>query len=86
MLNQAGGRVLFGVEPGTGELRGQQVGAKTLDDLANELALIEPRVVPTIHLAETDGGRQIIVVTVGPGTESASGRRATCPHSASATI
>ena len=68
MLNQRGGRVLFGIDPGTGQPRGQQVGDKTLDDLANELALIEPRVVPTIERADLDSGQQIIVVTVGQGT------------------
>ncbi|NUP99546.1 MAG: putative DNA binding domain-containing protein [Armatimonadetes bacterium] len=85
MLNQQGGRVVFVVEPGTGKVQGQQVGSRTLDDLATELALIEPRTTPTIECVDTADGCQVIVVTVGAGATPPYTYRGTLYHRVGAT-
>lgn len=66
MLNQRGGRVLFGVTP-DGAVRGQQVTDKTLEDLAQALRDIEPAADPTIERMAVDDQHQVIVVTVDHG-------------------
>ncbi len=66
MLNQRGGRVLFGIDEG-GAIVGQHVGDRTLEELAQEINEIEPPALPSIERVEVDGGREIIVVSVTQG-------------------
>lgn len=66
MLNHRGGRVLFGVEPG-GRVSGQQVSDHTLEEIAQELREIEPPVFPVIERVVVGDGREVLVVSVGPG-------------------
>lgn len=68
MLNHRGGRVLFGVDPDRRVL-GQQVSDRTLEDLAQEIAQIEPPVFPAIERIAVADGREVLAVSVpqGPG-------------------
>lgn len=66
MLNHRGGRVLFGVES-DGRVLGQDVADRTLEDLAQEVAQIDPPVFPAIERVAVLGGREVIVVTVPQG-------------------
>ena len=49
LLNNLGGFVLFGVSD-KGEIIGQQVTARTIEDITNELRRIEPPAFPEIPL------------------------------------
>lgn len=65
MANQRGGRVLFGVDP-HGRVVGQAVSDKTIEDIAGELAQVEPPVSPEIDRIRVDGSdHEVIVVSVG---------------------
>jgi ATP-dependent DNA helicase RecG len=66
MLNGLGGFVIFGVTD-KGDLIGQQVSAKTLEDIAAELRKIEPPAFPDIETVNLDGDRVAIVLTVSGG-------------------
>ena len=68
MLNGRGGRVLFGVQP-DGNVTGQQVGAKTLDDLTQACRDIHPSCPPSIDRvpAPNGSGREVLAVTVPAG-------------------
>lgn len=66
MLNHRGGRVLLGVEP-DGRVVGQHVGDRTLEDLAQEVAQIEPPAFPAIERVAVAGGREVLVVSVSQG-------------------
>ena len=66
MLNGLGGFVVFGVTD-KGDLIGQQVSAKTLEDIAAELRKIEPPAFPDIETVNLDGDRVAIVLTVSGG-------------------
>ncbi len=68
MLNTRGGRVLIGVED-NGAVIGQQVGANTLDDVAQETRQIEPPVFPSLERVLLGDGKEVLVLTVtqGPG-------------------
>jgi ATP-dependent DNA helicase RecG len=66
MLNHRGGRVLFGVKP-DGSVTGQQVTDKTLEDVAHELAAIDPPAFPTIDRVPFTGDKEVIVVRVSQG-------------------
>ncbi len=66
MLNQRGGRVLFGITP-RGAVVGQQVSEKTVEDVAGTLRRITPRAYPSIDRVPLGNGREVIVVTVTPG-------------------
>jgi ATP-dependent DNA helicase RecG len=66
MLNHRGGRVLFGVDP-DGAVKGQQVIDKTIDDLANEIARIDPPALPSIDRVPVGKGKEVIVVRVSQG-------------------
>jgi ATP-dependent DNA helicase RecG len=68
MLNHRGGRVFFGVEPDQ-RVVGQQVGDRTLEELAQEVGQIEPPVFPAVERVAVTEGREVLVVTVpqGPG-------------------
>ena len=66
MLNHRGGRVLFGVEP-DGRVVGQQVGDRTIEDVAQELREIDPPAFPSIDRVDVGDGRGVLVVTVPSG-------------------
>ena len=66
MLNQRGGRVLFGVSD-AGEVRGQEMGNDTLEDISQEIKEIDPPVYPRVHPVELGNGRHVIVVSVDSG-------------------
>ena len=65
-LNQGGGQVLFGVTPG-GDVVGQQVSERTIEELSAELGRIEPPAFPTIERVSVDGDRDVIVVSTSQG-------------------
>jgi len=66
MLNHRGGRVLFGVDP-QGQIVGQQVSDRTIEELAQEIQQIEPPVFPTVERVDVGSGRQVLSVTVPSG-------------------
>ncbi len=66
MLNQHGGRVLFGVTPQS-RVIGQQVGGRTVEDVGAELARIDPPAFPAIERIPVDEGREVVAVSVGRG-------------------
>lgn len=55
MLNQRGGRVLFGVEA-DGRIVGQDVSDRTLEELAQEFAEIDPPAPPQVERVVLDSG------------------------------
>lgn len=67
MLNNRGGRVLFGVEA-DGRVSGQQVSGRTIEEIAQEIQELDPPAFPTIDRVEVEGGREIIVMTVMQGS------------------
>lgn len=69
MLNGIGGFVLFGVTDG-GELTGQEIGARTIEDVIHELHGIEPQVPITPDMVSLNDTRAIIVLSV-PGSSGA---------------
>ncbi len=66
MLNGLGGFVIFGVSD-RGELIGQQLSHKTLEDIANELKRIEPPIFPDIETTTLKNGKSIILLRVSGG-------------------
>lgn len=66
MLNHRGGRVLFGVEP-DGRIAGQQVGERTIEEVAQDLREIDPPVFPSIERVPVGNGREVLVVSVPTG-------------------
>lgn len=66
MLNHRGGRVLFGVTA-KGEIVGQQVSDRTIEEIAAELRDIDPPALPSIERVPIVADRDVIVVEVGPG-------------------
>ena len=68
MLNGRGGRVLFGVRP-DGSVTGQQVGAKTLEDVTQACQDIHPSHPPSIERvpAPNGSGRKVLAVAVPAG-------------------
>ena len=68
MLNGEGGCVLFGVLP-DGKVVGQQVGSKTLEDIALACSEIYPRYSPSIErvVVSKGSGREVLVVAVPAG-------------------
>ncbi len=66
MLNGLGGFVLFGVTD-SGKMVGQQVSAKTLEDMAAVLRRIEPPAFPDIETISLKKGLSVIVLTVSGG-------------------
>ena len=63
MLNTRGGRVLFGVTA-EGVVQGQQVGARTIEDVSQEIQEIAPPVFPTIERVPVREGLEVVVVAV----------------------
>lgn len=66
MLNHRGGRVLFGVEA-DGTVIGQQVGDRTIEELAQEIKELDPPAFPTIDRVDLGNGREVIVMSVTQG-------------------
>ena len=66
MLNQQGGRVLFGVMP-DGRVVGQQVSDRTLEEVGAEIREIDPSAFPAIERIPVAGALEIVVVSVNPG-------------------
>lgn len=56
MLNNRGGRGLFGVEA-DGRLSGQQVSGRTIEEIAQEIQELDPPAFPTIDRIEVGGER-----------------------------
>src|SRR3990167_6184329 len=69
LLNGLGGFLLFGVSD-KGEIMGQQVTAKTLEDISLELRRIEPPAFPEIETVSISNDKAVIVIRV-------SGKRST---------
>ncbi|MCX7043971.1 MAG: putative DNA binding domain-containing protein [Candidatus Sumerlaeota bacterium] len=67
MLNGTGGYVLFGISDKR-EIVGQEIGQRTLEELANELARIEPPFLPDIETVECKPGRFVILIRVPGGS------------------
>lgn len=63
LLNGRGGFVIFGVREG-GHIEGQQVSARTLEQIAGELQRIDPPAFPEIEVVPLDGGHSVIVLRV----------------------
>lgn len=67
MLNQRGGHVLFGVSP-EGKIKGQQVSDRTIEQLSSEIQNIESQVFPAVERVRVKGDREVVVISVKPGT------------------
>jgi ATP-dependent DNA helicase RecG len=66
MLNNRGGRVLFGVEA-DGQVMGQQVSDHTIEEVAQEIQRIDPPTFPIIDRVALADGREVLVVSVTQG-------------------
>ena len=67
MLNHSGtGKVLFGITP-KGEIRGQMVADKTLEDIANATRQIEPEADFATTKVPLEGGLCVLVVDAHKG-------------------
>ena len=66
MLNASGGFVIFGVTD-EGTIRGQQVTAATLADVARELGRIDPQALLSPEAVELDDGYALVLVRVPRG-------------------
>ncbi len=66
MLNQRGGQVFFGVTP-DGDVVGQQVSERTVEELSAEIQRIEPPAFPTVERVPVAMDREVLVVLVGQG-------------------
>ena len=69
MLNQQGGHVLFGVKP-DGNVTGQQVSERTIEEVIVEIRRIEPPAFPAVERVRVEGDREVIVVSVSRGPSS----------------
>ena len=65
-LNQDGGQVLFGVTK-AGDVIGQHVSERTIEELSAELRRIDPPAFPSIEQVPLGEGREVIVVGTGQG-------------------
>jgi ATP-dependent DNA helicase RecG len=66
MLNNRGGRVLFGIAPDR-KVVGQQVSDHTVEEVAQEIKEIDPPVFPNIDRTDVGRGREVLTVTVTQG-------------------
>ncbi len=67
MLNQRGGYVLFGVDA-QGNVVGQSVGDRTIEDVSAEIQRIDPPAFPEIERVRSSEDREVIAVGVSPGS------------------
>lgn len=66
MLNTRGGRVLIGVEDDR-RIVGQTIGARTIEEISEEIREIEPPVFPSIDRVPLEDSREVLVVSVMQG-------------------
>lgn len=66
MLNHRGGKVLFGVRP-DGTVSGQQMGDRTLEEVAQEIREIDPPAFPSFDRIPVAPHREVLVVSVTQG-------------------
>lgn len=66
MLNGLGGFILFGIND-NGDFVGQQVTAKTLEDVSAEIRRIEPQAFPIVETLDIGTEKSIIVLHVAGG-------------------
>jgi ATP-dependent DNA helicase RecG len=66
MLNGLGGLILFGIND-NGDFVGQQVTAKTLEDVSAEMRRIEPQAFPIVETFDIGKEKTIIVVHMTGG-------------------
>lgn len=66
MLNQQGGQILFGVTP-DGQVVGQQVGDRTIEDIGEELGRIDPPAFPTVERIPVADNREVVAIIVNRG-------------------
>ena len=66
MLNQRGGRVLFGVTP-QGVVVGQQVSERTIEELSAEVNRIDPPAFPEVERVRVSGEHEVIAVNARRG-------------------
>ena len=66
MLNQRGGHILFGVTP-EGNVVGQQVAERTIEEVSAEIQRIDPPAFPTVDRVRIAENREVIAVHVGQG-------------------
>lgn len=62
MLNQRGGHVLFGVTP-AGEVVGQQVSERTIEQIGAEVRRIEPPAFPTVERVRAAAGAPLVAAS-----------------------
>lgn len=67
MLNQRGGNVLFGITP-EGNVAGQQVTERTIEEIGAEIQRIDPPAFPTVERVQVAGNREVIAVRVSRGS------------------
>ena len=67
MLNQHGGHVLFGVTP-TGDVIGQHVSERTIEEVSAEIQRIDPPAFPEIERVHVAQDREVIAVRVNQGS------------------
>lgn len=67
MLNHRGGQVLIGVAENPTRVIGQEIGAQTVERVAQRLREIDPPAFPTVERVPVGQGREVIVVTVSRG-------------------
>ena len=67
MLNQRGGHVLFGVTP-TGDVAGQQVGDRTIEEVSAEIQRIDPPAFPAVERIHVAGDLEVVAVRVSQGS------------------
>ena len=67
MLNQRGGHVLFGVTP-RGDVIGQQVSERTIEEVSAEIQRINPPAFPEIERLHVAEDREVIAVRVNQGS------------------
>ena len=67
MLNHRGGHVLFGVTQ-EGNVLGQQVSDRTLEEVSAEIQRIDPPAFPEIERVRISEVREVIAIRVSPGS------------------
>ena len=67
MLNHSGGYVLFGVSP-NGDVVGQQVSDRTIEEVSAEIQRIDPPAFPEVDRVPVAGDLELVVVRVNRGS------------------
>lgn len=66
MLNHRGGHVFFGVEP-DGRVVGQQIGARTIEEVVHALGEIDPPAFPSVDRVPVGNGLEVLIISVPSG-------------------